>query len=58
MDEEELRKVFIKTNSAELQPVNEDVLRKILHLVVKYPLPEDRMACQEEIRKMVAQNSK
>jgi hypothetical protein len=54
LDRTELVKVLIKTNTASLQPIKEDVLRDILALVIQYPLDDDRQKCQEEIRKVMA----
>lgn len=58
MEESELLKVLLKTNSSSLQPINEEILKNILNLVIIYPLNEDREKCQEEIMKIVSQPPK
>jgi hypothetical protein len=54
MNEVDLLKVLLKTNADAERPVDEEKLRNILHLVILYPLDDDREKCQEEIRKVVS----
>jgi hypothetical protein len=57
MEQSDLLKILLKTNSSSLQPINEQVLKDILKLVVQYPLDDDREKCQEEIKKVLARQS-
>jgi hypothetical protein len=58
VEETDLLKVLLKTNSSSLQPIKQEVLQNILNLVIMYPLNEDRDKCQEEIKKIVSQPPK
>ena len=57
VEETDLLRVLLKTNSASLHPIGEDVLKDILALVIQYPLDEDREKCQEEIKKIISKRS-
>lgn len=58
LEETDLLKVLLKTNSSSIQPIKEEILKGILNLVIIYPLNEDREKCQEEILKIVSQPPK
>lgn len=53
MKDEELMKVLIETNKNRENPVNEDLLKSILAIVINHPLEEERQKCQEKIRFLV-----
>ncbi len=52
---EELMDVLDRLNRKLKTPVEEDVLKQIVALVLKNPLDEDRAQCQEQIALIVSQ---
>lgn len=55
---EELLEVLKETNSEREKPVNEELLKEILALVMKSPLDEDRKRCQNQIEEILIQRLK
>jgi len=55
MKNEELFKVLVETNRNISNPVQEEILKKILAIVMLNPLEEDRGASQEQIRYLISQ---
>ncbi len=53
---EELMDVLVRLNRKLEMPVDEDVLKQIIALVLKNPLDEDRAQCQEQIALIVSQH--
>jgi len=58
MNFEEMCSILIETNNKMNKSVPEDVLKEILSLVLKNPLPDDRQRCQEQIREIISQRYK
>lgn len=54
MKYEDLLEVLLETNNKNEKPINEDVLRSILSIVMLNPLDEDRAKSQEQIRYLIA----
>jgi len=55
MKNEELFDVLAETNRHISNPVQEEILKKILVIVMLNPLEEDRGASQEQIRYLISQ---
>ncbi|MHA1227167.1 MAG: hypothetical protein ACTSPV_10540 [Candidatus Hodarchaeales archaeon] len=55
MKNEELFEVLAETNRQMSNPVQEEILKKILAIVMLNPLEEDRGASQEQIRYLISQ---
>jgi len=53
MNSEEIVEIVQRINSKSSSPVDENILRRIILLVIDYPLEDDRGICQEELRKMI-----
>ena len=50
---EELLKVLVETNRKRQNPVNADILKQILSIVILNPLEEDRGRSQDQIRQII-----
>lgn len=57
MQVEELFQVLKKINHERGSPVDDDLLQRIIALVVLHPLDEDRSQCQDEIMGLIEQHS-
>jgi hypothetical protein len=55
MDKEELLDVLVKTNKKRKNPVDEQVLKSILSIVIMNPLEENRGKSQEQIHYILCQ---
>jgi hypothetical protein len=55
MNFDELVAVLNRLNRASDKPVNEALLKEIVALVMKNPLPQDRAQCQERLALIIAQ---
>lgn len=55
MKNSELLEVLLSTNRMLETPVDTSILESILSCVMMNPLPEDRGACQEQIRFVINQ---
>ena len=44
-----------KINSKKENPVPENIIEKILNLVIKYPLDDERKKCQQQIEFVIDQ---
>lgn len=55
MDIAELLVVLKKINSGNGSPVDDKMLERIIALVVKNPLEDDRARCQDQISEIIAQ---
>ena len=53
MKDEELLEVLIDTNKKRENPVNEDLLKSILLIIINHPTDEDRAKSQEKIRFLI-----
>ena len=53
MKDEKLLKVLIETNGKRENPVNPDILRQILAIVMLNPLEEDRGRSQDQIKYII-----
>ena len=47
--------VLIETNKKMSKPIDENILKKILSIVILNPLSEDRGTSQEQIRYLISQ---
>ena len=56
MKNEELLAVLIETNKKMSKPIDENILKNILSIVILNPLEEDRGTSQEQIRYLISQN--
>jgi len=56
MKNEELYEALVETNRKMNFPVKEEMLKKILAIVILNPLEEDRGTSQEQIRYIISQN--
>lgn len=56
MKNEELIAVIIETNNKMSNPIEEDILKNIMSIVMLNPLEEDRGTSQEQIRYLISQN--
>lgn len=56
MDIEELVEVLNRINSERKNPVDPDVLKQVIALVVMNPLEEDRAKCQDQIYLIMSQS--
>lgn len=56
MDIDELLVVLKKINKENGCPVGEKILERIIALVVKNPLEDDRARCQDQISEIIAQH--
>jgi len=57
MQVEELFLVLKKINHEKGSPVDDDLLQRIIALVVLHPLDEDRSQCQDEIMEIIEQHA-
>jgi hypothetical protein len=57
MQVEELFEVLKRINHEKGFPVDDDLLKRIIALVVLHPLDEDRSKCQDEIKELIEQHS-
>lgn len=53
---EEMVAVLNRVNQKVEKPVEETILKQILALVIKNPLPSDRGRCQEQMMELIKQN--
>jgi hypothetical protein len=53
--EEELFEVLVKTNQANGNKVDDNLLKEIMVLVKRSPLSEDRSRCQDQIELLIKQ---
>ncbi len=53
MKDEKLLKVLIETNEKRENPVNPDILRQILSIIMLNPLEEDRGRSQDQIKHII-----
>ena len=56
MKDEELLNVLIQTNRKRENPVDENILKQILSIVIINPLDEDRGISQEQIRYIISKS--
>jgi len=56
MKDEDLLKILMETNRKKEKPVDSDVLRSILSIVIRNPLDEDRARSQEQIRYLITKS--
>lgn len=56
MNFDDLIEVLRKVNHGRPDPVDEELLRKIVALVIKNPLDEDRAHCQEQLALIISQH--
>ncbi len=57
MQVDELFVVLKRINHEKGSPVDDELLQRIIALVVLHPLDEDRSQCQDEIMELVVQHS-
>lgn len=57
MQVEELFEVLKQINHEKGSPVDDDLLQRVIALVVMHPLDEDRSQCQDEILELIVQHS-
>ena len=50
MNFEEMCSILIETKNKMNESISDEVIKEILGLVLKNPLPDDRQKCQEQIR--------
>lgn len=55
MDVDELLVVLKKISREKGSPVDEKILERVIALVVKNPLEDDRARCQDQISEIIAQ---
>ena len=55
MTQNELLNALIDISNSREFKVPDDILREILAIVIKNPLPEDRGKCQEQIKLVLSQ---
>ncbi len=53
---EDLYAVLEKMNSKREEPIDNELLKQIIALVIRNPLIEDRARCQEQIHMIVKQS--
>lgn len=54
MDKEELLEVLLKTNKKRKNPVDDQILKSILSIVIMNPLEENRGKSQEQIHYIIS----
>lgn len=58
MEFDEMLMVLEKVNKKSKKPIDEEIIRQILAIVMKNPLDEDRVICQEQIQELIKQRRK
>jgi len=56
MKDEDLLEILIETNRKKEKPVNSNILRNILSIIILNPLDEDRARSQEQIRYLITRS--
>lgn len=56
MEFEEMVSVLNRVNEKAESPVDKEIIKQILTLVIKNPLDSDRGRCQEQIMELIKQN--
>jgi len=53
MNSEEIVEIVQKINNDGPSPVDKNILKRIILLVIDHPVEDDRGICQEELRKLI-----